>query len=84
METLIEKAITNGSPLLVLVIVVFMFLRYLERRGDAERNMFKEMHDQHVEARKESAAALRENAESTRQNTKAIQSLEVAVTRIGG
>jgi ABC-type nickel/cobalt efflux system permease component RcnA len=81
METLLEKLLTNGSPLVVLVLVVWMFLRYLQSSREKDSEMMKEMHNQHIEARETSRLALKENAEVTRANTHALQELARVVTR---
>jgi hypothetical protein len=83
MDPVIEKLVTNGSALAVLVVVVWLFLTHLKDTRKEDRATMLNMHEQHLEARKESQLALRENAESTRQNTKAIQSLEMVVNRVG-
>lgn len=79
MDDLIKELVKNGSPLVVLVAVVWMFLSSMRSERDKDRIMLKELNDQHIEARKNTQAALLENAESTRANTRAIQSLESSV-----
>lgn len=79
---MILKILTQGSPLVVLVVVVYLFLRYLKDVQSKDREMFKGMHEDHLEARKEIEKAFLENAASTRDNTKAIQSLEQSVMKL--
>lgn len=83
MEVFIEKLLTQGSPLVVLVVVVWMFLRYLQVAREGDREVLKEMHTQHLEAREAMRKALVDNITSTKDNTMALLRLEQSVTRNG-
>lgn len=86
MDEMILKILTQGSPLVVLVVVVYLFLRYgmgyLKDVRTMDREMFHDMHNQHMDARKATEKALLENADATRSNTKAIESLEQSVMKV--
>lgn len=79
METFILKILTQGSPLVVLVMVVWMFLRFLERTREADREMMRGFNAQHLDARAQTNVALIANADATRRNTEALQALEQTV-----
>lgn len=53
MDTIIEKLLTQGSPLLVLVAVVFFFLRHIEKTREASaverKELVDRLNDQHKE-----------------------------------
>jgi hypothetical protein len=54
MDPVIEKLVTNGSALAVLVVVVWLFLTHLKDTRKEDRATMLNMHEQHLEARKES------------------------------
>ena len=79
MDTLVKELITMGGPLGVLVLVVWMFLKFLEKTREADRDMMRGFNAQHLDARAQTNVALNANAEATRRNTEALQSLEQTV-----
>lgn len=79
MEQLFLTTVTTGSPLIVLVLVVYLFLQHLKERDKMLIQQLNAMNQQHLEAREQMKDALLQNAQSTRENTKALQSLERAV-----
>lgn len=81
MDKIIEQLLTQGSPLVVLVIVVYFFLQHLQKTSANINQQLNTMNQQHLEAREQMKDALLQNAESTRENTKALQSLERAVAQ---
>jgi len=81
METFIKEILTSASPLAVLGLVVFLFLRFLDRKQDKDGAMLMSMHQDHMSAREASRLALKENADVTRANTQALQDLARVVTR---
>lgn len=72
-ETVIEKILSTGSPLAILVVIVWLFLRFLENEGKANRALFQSINEQNLMARKDTERALADNAQSTRENTAQLQ-----------
>ena len=65
-DTLIKEALTQAPSLGVLVIVVWLFLRFMERSMQSLQSMMREMHTQHMEAREQSRLVISENSQVMR------------------
>jgi hypothetical protein len=75
MEEIVKTALGQCPSLCVLYLLVTMFLR-----RDKERDTFiGQLHGEHLAARGESREAIKENTESNRAVTHAIESLSMAV-----
>ncbi len=79
MEIFIEKLLSQGSPLVVLVVVVVVFLKHIAAEGKQMRSMFEEMHNDHMTARKEVRETLEKNTSAMMENTIAMRGLSRAV-----
>lgn len=69
MDTLVKELLTTGGPLGVLVLVVIFFLKHLRAEAELNRQLFKEIHADHMAARiemrndaRETNAAMKEIA----------------------
>ncbi len=82
----LEKILTQGSPLLVLVVVVYFlvdkFLAHMSKEADSQRSMFKEMHAEHILARKETKDSVDANTKAMNENTQAVSHLALKVEGI--
>ncbi len=67
MEPLIEKLITTGGPSGVLIVCVWIFLKHLREESALNRELFKEIHEDHVSARQEAHVIIKENATAMRE-----------------
>lgn len=79
MDLLLERLFTQGSPLLVLVGVVYLFLRALRDilrtlhdRDKEQREFIKGLAIEHLEARELTRGCLNDNTAAMRENTKAL------------
>lgn len=63
------------------VITVMLFLWFIKSQRAIDHEMYRAMHEDHLEARSRSVAALEENTKSNRETTVALKALEVAVSR---
>ncbi len=63
MTDLLKEGISQAPSLVVLVAVVFMFLRSMEKRDTA----IKQFHDEHIAARTEGRDAIRDCSASNRE-----------------
>lgn len=64
METLFEKLITTGGPSVVVVLCVWIMLKHMGEQAQLNRELFKEIHGEHLAARQESASAMRDMAQA--------------------
>lgn len=82
MEKILENAVGQAPGLVVLIVLVFAFLKR-DRERDVmavERDQFiRQMHEEHLLARKESRDAIADNADATRENTTALGMLRSTV-----
>lgn len=76
---MLEKLLTNGSSLTVLVVVVFIFLKHIKEEANRTREMQKEQMLEHLNARKESRDSIEKNTVAMTQNTEAVHELCQAV-----
>lgn len=87
MDKILENAVGQAPGLVVLIILVFAFLKRDKERDAvsiARDQFIRQMHEEHLLARKESRDAIHDNAEATRENTNALgllRSTVEAVTR---
>ena len=79
MDALLEKLLINGSPLVVLVVIVVVFLRFMANEGKEIRAMLAQMHTDHLEARKESLQAVDRNTAAMMDSSAAASKLANAV-----
>lgn len=70
----LDKLVTNGGPLGTLVLVVWLFLKYLNQRDAYWLALYKEVQEQQAQDRAASRAAISDSAKS-------IQQLAMAVDR---
>ena len=87
MEDLLKIPAFQQVPgLIVMGVIVVAFLKYLSTRDTSRDQMYLEMHKEHIGARETTqkalelaASATRENAEATRNNTRAIDDLRQSI-----
>ncbi len=75
MEIMIEKLLTSGSPLVVLVVVVYIFLRFLTNESKKTTEVFTQMHKDHIQARVETRDAMIENTKATLEASRVTEEL---------
>lgn len=78
METLLELG-KQVPALAVLVVVVWVFVRHIEKTQEHNRDTWREMQSENINARAESREVIRENTISAKQNTQAVNELTNAV-----
>ena len=61
MEQILQKLLAEAPNMGVLLIVIYLFLKAQEKRD----SFIKQLHDEHIEARKESKDAIKENTVAT-------------------
>ena len=66
-ETLIKEALVQAPSLCVLVVVVFLFLRFMERLNQSLQQMMKELTQQHIDERVNSRRVIEENSQVLRE-----------------
>lgn len=66
-ETLIKEAMVQAPALCVLVVVVFLFLRFMERLNQSLQQMMKELTQQHIDERVNSRRVIEENSQVLRE-----------------
>jgi len=90
MDAIFKELLTQGGPLGVLVVVVWIFVRdrhtssiehraWMEQMLKSSQDTFKSMHADHLTARQETRECLRENTRAMIQNTDAMQKLSTLV-----
>lgn len=79
MEAFLEKMLTNGSPLVVLVVVVFLFLKHMRDASREVQVLLHQFHSDHILARKETKEAVDSNTKAMSENTLAIKALAESV-----
>lgn len=62
MEPLFEKLISTGGPSVVVVLCVWIMLKHMADQAELNRQLFREIHGEHLTARKESQDVIRENS----------------------
>ncbi len=72
MEPLFEKIISTGGPSAVVVLCVYIMLKHMSEQAELNRQLFKEIHGEHIATRQECR-------ETIGDNTKAMRELAVAV-----
>lgn len=89
MEKLIENVIQQSPFVGALLMVLWFVFNYIKHRDHENRldrgeflKLVKEMHDEHLEARKESREAIKENTTVIRENTGITLRLTEAVTAL--
>jgi len=75
MDSFLEKLLTNGSPLVVLVVVVWIFLKYLKDDAQQRNALFQQMHQEHIQARLEAREAIKDNTKATLEASRATEQL---------
>ena len=94
MDTLIEKLLTTGGPLGVLVCVVWIFVRagrdaaaehraWMDETIKNNQLWIERMHGEHILAREETRHCLDKNTAAMEQNTVAMREVAVTVARCG-
>jgi uncharacterized tellurite resistance protein B-like protein len=79
MEQILLEASRQTPALGVMALMVYLNMRIGSQMIESQRRMFVDMHTDHLEARKEQLAALKENAEANQKVATAIaQFAEVA------
>jgi hypothetical protein len=73
---LIEKLALQVPSLVVLVIVVWLFLRYMNQQRKDFSNLIGRLHEDHLDARKLTREALADNTEAMREISKAVGVIE--------
>lgn len=79
MDALLEKMLTNGSPLVVLVVIVYVFLKHIKENNAEMRELLKQFHGEHILARKETTDAVEKNTSAMMENTMAVRALAESV-----
>ena len=93
MEPIVEKILSTGSPLAILVVIVWLFLRFQEKQGEINRTtyvqqgelnrvLFQSFFDSSHNSRVESTQAMKENAANTKENTQVLRQVEVRLTEL--
>lgn len=92
MDPLIEKVLTAGGSLGVLVAVVYLFLQqqrvtarehraWMDQLLAGNRAWLEKMHSDHLDARRESRDALNRNTSAMDQNTRALYEVTEFIRR---
>jgi hypothetical protein len=71
METMLQKILADAPQMGVLLVVVWMFLRAMEKRD----SFIKQLHDEHIEARRAQQTAIADNTAATIDLTRSFKSL---------
>lgn len=79
MDELISSLLLNGSPLVVLVIVVWLFLKHMAAGSKDLQDLLRQFHGDHILARKETKEAVDANTSAMTENTIAIRELAESV-----
>lgn len=82
MEKILENAIVQAPGLVVLVVLVWVFLKHISERDKSYLNAMKDLHHEHIAAREQSQAVVKENTEVLQHNTIAVNNLSSIVSRI--
>lgn len=69
MEAILTKMLSEAPSMGVLIILVWLFLRSMERR-DA---FIKQLHDEHIDARRNQQESIKENTLATQRLTEALK-----------
>ena len=83
LKTVLTKALTQVPDLVVLSAVVVMGLRHLSKRDAQFETFLREVHEQHLDARQQSKEAIQDNTAVTKELSRTITDLRVAVGRVG-
>ena len=81
---MLREAIKQAPALVVLVIIVLLFLKYLTKRDDVHKERHKEfvsfltvIQTEHLDARRESRDAIKENTLATHELSRTITDLRI-------
>jgi hypothetical protein len=74
-----EEIIKNAPAPVTCLIVIYLMVKAMLKFLSGQNEFLKTLHVEHLEARRESRNALKENADATRENTQALQSLKDVV-----
>lgn len=79
MDDFLVKILPQAPPLVVMVVLVWVFLRAMEKRDLLFTNTMRSLHGEHLEAREASREAIKENAVNTKENTSALNKLTTTI-----
>lgn len=82
MDAFLKDLLSNAPPSMAAVVIVYLFLQFSRDTFKAQRAMLEAVINLGMVAKKDLQEVITENAVSTRENTKAIQSLEHAVKNL--
>lgn len=68
MSKILEQALIQSPGLVALLYMLIIVLRHIEKRDV----FIRQLHDEHIQARRESQAAIHDNTTATRDLTKTI------------
>lgn len=87
--TVLPKLLEQLPAVAAIIVVVLIFIRFLEGDRKVSREFFMQLHEAHLEARKQSTEqihdnteALRDNAVATTRNTGMINDLTRIIDRL--
>lgn len=85
METVLDKFISSGGPLVAFVIVVYfmvkMFLEHMSTQAEFNRQMHREMHNDNLATKKDSKESLDRLSDAVNKNTDATMRLAMLVDK---
>lgn len=67
MDEILKQAAAQLPATVLVIVVVILFLRFIERFMSRQEAFIKQLHDEHVTARQSSRDALIENSEALRE-----------------
>lgn len=86
MDSLLDKFISSGGPLVAFVIVVYflvsLFLKHLATQADLDRGVRRELHNDNLSSMKETREVLGRLTGSVDRNTDATSRLSTEVSTI--
>ena len=67
MEEVLKQAAVQLPATVLVIVVVMMFLKFIERFMNRQEAFLKQLHDEHLTARNQSREALEENSVAMRE-----------------
>ena len=80
MEPIFEKLISTGGPSGVLVVCVWLFLKHMAEQADLNRQLFKEIHQEHIASRSETRETIADNSRAIREFAVAVRNCPMKPT----